>query len=73
MKNEFKILLCLACLLLVLEAGARVFETRLSKDVQHLRQSCQRRQRSSAPQARMRSESWSSGTRWRVAGWMCRY
>jgi hypothetical protein len=38
MKNEFKILLCLACLLLLLEAGARVFETRLSKDVQHLRE-----------------------------------
>jgi hypothetical protein len=38
MKNEFKILLCLACLLLVLEAGARVFETLLSKDVQHLRE-----------------------------------
>lgn len=38
MKDEIKILLSLACLLLVLEAGARVFETRLSKDVQHLRE-----------------------------------
>ena len=37
MKNEFKILLCLASLLVVLEAGARLFETRLSKDVSHLR------------------------------------
>jgi len=37
-KDETKILLLLAAMLLVLESGARVFETRLSKDVQHLRE-----------------------------------
>lgn len=38
MKNEFKVILCLSGLLLLLEFGARQFETSLSKDVEHMRE-----------------------------------
>lgn len=38
MKNEMKVILCLMGLLLSLELGARIFETKLSKDVEHLRE-----------------------------------
>lgn len=38
MKNEIKVIACLLLMLMVLEFGARLFETRLSKDVQHLRE-----------------------------------
>ncbi len=38
MKNEFKVIAFLVSLLLMLEVGFRVFEVRLSKDVEHLRE-----------------------------------
>lgn len=38
MKSETKVILCLLGLLIALEVGARFFETRLSKDIQHVRE-----------------------------------
>lgn len=37
MKTEWKVLASLVAILLVLEVGMRAFETRLSKDIAHLR------------------------------------
>ena len=38
MKSEMKVILCLTGMLLGLETGARLFETKLSKDVAHMRE-----------------------------------
>jgi hypothetical protein len=38
MKSEMKVILCLTGMLLGLETGARLFETKLSKDVAHIRE-----------------------------------
>ncbi len=38
MKDEIKVITCVVLLLLALESGTRIFETQLSKDVEHLRE-----------------------------------